>query len=72
MNRSRKAWWDAIAQKRDALVLLLNYAQAEDVAAADAVGVAGPRRERRGESMVASSEDTTAPRPPLQERGAVL
>ncbi|WP_225413099.1 hypothetical protein [Stigmatella hybrida] len=28
MSRSRKAWWDEIAQDRDALVLLLNYAEA--------------------------------------------
>lgn len=28
MSRSRKAWWDTIAQERDALVLRLNYAEA--------------------------------------------
>ena len=28
MSRSRKAWWGTIAQERDALVLLLNYAEA--------------------------------------------
>lgn len=28
MSRSRKVWWDTIAQERDALVLLLNYAEA--------------------------------------------